>query len=162
MTRAELDALESSAAFGNLDDNPKVAEAATESALFAISSGQMSTLGQINGSHTIDPNAAADHSEQPGMAASNSTITILPLEPEVHDSSVSASLISSQNDVSVESASVSDIVFLSAFIPHIKPIFTVMITLLTILNILKRRFSKPLLKILCQNLWKPCLLTPHF
>ena len=150
ITGAELDALGSSAAFGTLDDNPKVAEAATENALFTISSGQVSTIEHINGDHTTDPNAAADNSEQLEMVTSDGIDSIPPLAPEVHDSSVSASLISSssQNDVSAESASVPDIVFFSsAFIPHIKPIFTVMITLLTILNILKRRFSKPLLKI---------------
>ncbi|KAF8803789.1 hypothetical protein BYT27DRAFT_7340602 [Phlegmacium glaucopus] len=107
MTGAELEALESSAAFGTMDDNPRVAEAATANSLFSASSGQMSTLGRIHGGHITDPNAAADDSEQPNMVASDNIVTILPLAPEVHDSSVSASLISSssQNDaVSAESA----------------------------------------------------------
>ena len=118
MTGAELDALGSSAAFGTMDDNPKVAEAATENALFAISSGQVSTIEHINDDHTTDPSAAADNSEQLEMVTSDGIVAIPPLAPEVHDSSVSASLISSssQNDVvSAESASVLDIVF---FHPH--------------------------------------------
>ena len=150
MTGAELDVLGSSAAFGTMNDNPKVAEAATENALFAISSGQVSTIEHINGSHTGDPNAAADSSEPLEIIASDSIVAIPPLVPELHDSSVSASLISSssQNDVvSAESASVSDVVFFIRIHSSHKTIFTVMITLLTILNILKRRFSKPLLKI---------------
>jgi hypothetical protein len=151
MTGAELDALGSSAAFGTVDDNPKVAEAATENALFAISSGQVSTIEHINDDHTTDPNAAADNSEQLEMVTSDGIVAIPPLAPEVHDSSVSASLISSssQNDVvSAESASVLDIVFfIRIHSSHKTDFYTVMITLLTILNILKRRFSKPLLKI---------------
>ena len=150
MTGAELDALGSSAAFGTMDDNPKVAEAATENALFTISSGQVSTIEHINDDHTTDPNAAVDNSEQLEMVASDGIVAIPPLAPEVHDSSVSASLISSssQNDVSAESASVPDIVFFICIHSSHKTNFhTVMITLLTILNILKRRFSKPLLKI---------------
>ena len=115
MTGAELDALGSSAAFGTMNDIPKVAEAATETALFAISSGQVSTIiGHINDDHTADPNAAADKSEQLEMVTSDGIDAIPPLAQEVHDSSVSASLISSssQNDVvSAESASVPDIVF---------------------------------------------------
>jgi hypothetical protein len=180
MTGAELDTLGSSAAYGTMDDNPKVAEVATEKSLFALSSGQVSTIEHINGDHTSDPNAAADdpeqleivtsggivvipplapevhdsslifsgqvstiehtsgdHTSDPKVATDDSEQTemvtpdgiavIPPLAPDVHDSSVSTSLISSssQNDVlSAESASVPDIVFSSAFIPHIKPIFT--------------------------------------
>jgi len=150
MTGAELEALESSAAFGTMDDNPKVAQAAIENALFATSSGQTSTLGHINGSHTTDLNAAVDNSEQPDVVASDGIVAILPLAPGVHDS-VSASLISSssQNDaVSAESASVPDIVFfIRIHSSHRTNFHTVMITLLTILNILKRRFSKLLLKV---------------
>ena len=118
MTGAELDALSSSAAFGTMDDNPKVAEAATEISLFAISSDQVSTIEHINGDHTTDPNAAVDSSERLEMVTSDGIVANPPLAPEVHDSSVSASLISSssQNDVvSTESASVPDIVF---FHPH--------------------------------------------
>jgi hypothetical protein len=151
MTGAELDALGSSAAFGTMDDNPKVAEAATENPLFALSSGQVSTIEHINGDHTSDPNAAVDNSEQLEMFTSEVIVAIPPLAPEVHDSSISASLISSssQNDVSAESASVPDIVFfIRIHSSHKTNFYTVMITLLTILNILKRRFStKPLLKI---------------
>ena len=113
MTGAELDALGSSAAFGTMDDNPKVAEAATENSLFALSSDQVSTIEHINGDHTSDPNTAADSSEQLEMVTSDGIVANPPLVPEVHDS-VSASLISSssQNDVvSAESASVPDIVF---------------------------------------------------
>ena len=120
MTETELDTLGSSAAFGTMNDSPKVAEAAAENALFAISSGEMSKIGHINDGHTIDPNAAVDNkSEQPEMVAADSNVVIPPLAPEVHDSTVSASLISSssQNDiVSAESASVPDIVF---FHPHL-------------------------------------------
>ena len=167
MTGAELDALGSSAALGTMDDKPKVAEAATENALFTISSGQISTLGHVNGGHTPNPNAAADNSEHLEMVASDSIVAIPPLAPEVHDSSVSASLISSssQNDgISTESASVSDIVFFKNRIhsSHKTNFYTVVITLLTILNILKRRFSKVVLKISRQNHWMPCLLTPLF
>jgi hypothetical protein len=151
MTGAELDALGSSAAFGTMDDNPKVAEAATENALFGISSSQVSTMEHINDDHTIDPNAAADNTEQLEMVTSDGIVAIPPLAPEVHDSSVSASLISSssQNDVvSAESASVLDIVFfIRIHSSHKTDFYTVMITLLTILNILKRRFSKRPLKI---------------
>lgn len=122
MTGTDFDALGSSAAFGTMDDNLKVAEVTTENSLFAVSSGQMSTIGHINGGDTTDPNAAVNNSEQLEMVASDSIIAIQPPAPEVHDSSVSVSLISSssQNDVvSAESASVSDIVLSSAFIPHI-------------------------------------------
>ena len=149
MTGAELDALRSSAAFGTMDDNPKVAEAATENTLFVISSAQVSTIEHINDGHTNDLNAAADSSEQLEMVASDSIVAIPPLVPEVHDSSVSTSLTSSSSqNVSAESASVSDIVFFIRIHSSHKSYFhTVMITLLTILNILKRRFSKPLLKI---------------
>lgn len=151
MTGAELDALGSSAAFGTMDDNPKVAEAATENSLFALSSDQVSTIEHINGDHTSDPNTAADSSEQLEMVTSDGIVANPPLVPEVHDS-VSASLISSssQNDVvSAESASVPDIVFsIRIHSSHKTNFHTVMITLLTILNILKRRFStKSLLKI---------------
>ena len=152
MTGAELDALGSSAAFETMDDNPKVAEAATKTSLFALSSGQVSTIEHINGDHTSDPNAAADSSEQLEMVTSDGIVANPPLALEVHDSSVSASLISSssQNDVvSPESASVPDIVFfIRIHSSHKTNFHTEMITLLTILNILKRRFStKPLLKI---------------
>ena len=208
MTGAELDTLGSSAAYGTMDDNPKVAEAATENSLFALSIDQVSTIEHINGDHTSDPNAAADASEQLEIVTSDGIVAIPPLAPEVHDASVSASLIfsgqvstiehingdhtsdpnaaaddseqlemvtpdgiavtpplapevhdssvsaslissSSQNDVvSAESASVPDIVlFIRIHSSHKTNFHTVMITLLTILNILKRRFSKPLLKI---------------
>jgi hypothetical protein len=151
MTGAELDALGSSAAFGTMDDNPKIAEAATENSLFTLSSGQVSTTEHINGDHSSDPNAAVDNPEQLEMVTSEGIVAIPPLAPEVHDSSISASLISSssQNDVSAESASVPDIVFfIRIHSSHKTNFYTVMITLLTILNILKRRFStKPLLKI---------------
>ena len=161
------DTLSSSAVFGTMDDNPKVAEAATENSLFALSSSQVSTIEHINSDHTSDPNAAVDNSEQLEMVASDGIVAIPPLAPEVHDPSVSASLISSssQNDVvSAESASVPDIVFfIRIHSSHKTNFYTVMITLLTILNILKRRFStKPLLKIRDQNLWIPCLLTALF
>ena len=112
------DTLSSSAVFGTMDDNPKVAEAATENSLFALSSSQVSTIEHINSDHTSDPNAAVHNSEQLEMVTSDGIVAIPPLVPEVHDSSVSASLISSssQNDVvSTESASVPDIVF---FHPH--------------------------------------------